>query len=250
MKKVDFIQRVLSVMNERSHFTGADGQMFGADSVGVDRLIETSYGDAWRMCVNARGSQRNWFENKSFKENAEIHKDLSQGTGFVKLPKDFYLLSSFKMKGWLRPVHEASIVNDLVQSIQSNEYTRGSRIRPVVTIDLEYINYPEESEDPEESEESKPKSGIYNVLKYYSLPQSLDNHEIEHAIYVPVPKLLKDTGDNDDIGLSPQVLEPMIYITGSGVFTLMGKYKEAEALSKMAIDVFPGLMNVNGTMRQ
>jgi len=69
---------------------------------------------------------------------------LSDGTGFVVLPDDFYMLTYFKMSGWKKPVMDAYILNERTSVIQSNAYTRGSQISPVAVIEpvaaIDYID--------------------------------------------------------------------------------------------------------------
>lgn len=211
-------------MNEASMADPSGTMFIGADTAQVDRQIEGSYVDAWRRCVKVM--PRSWFENKSFK-TAGLVPSLATGTGYVELPADFYLLSSFKMQGWQKAVHEASVVNELVSSIQSNDYTRGSEIRPVCVIDLHDVG-----------------GVIKTVLRYYSLSKSLDEHIIEQAIYVPVVRPLKDLLATDELGLSDQVIEPLAYISASTVFTMHEKNDIAKALDTRAVEMFPGLQSV------
>lgn len=203
------------------------GNVFiGADNAQVDRYIEGAYVDAWRRCVKVM--PRAWFGNASF-INSQQYPDLVRGTGYVVLPQDFYLLTSFKMESWQKPVREAAIDNERTASIQNNEYTRGSEIRPVCTISLKYVD-----------------GQIKHVLNYYSLRKNLPFHKIEEAIYVPVVKPLKDVNMTDTLGLSEQVIEPLAYLLASSVFTLFEKYKIAKALEMRATEMFPGLQSVKG----
>lgn len=225
MTKQEFINRVLLIMNEAS-MADASGNMFiGADSAQIDRQIEGSFVDAWRRCVKVM--PRSWFANKTFKNTAGLVPNLAQGTGYVVLPTDFYLLSSFRMQGWQKSVQEASIINELVSAIQSNEYTRGSEIRPVCVIDLDEVS-----------------GAIKNVLRYYSLKKGLSTHVVEQAIYVPVVKPLKEINATDELNLSDQVIEPLAYITASTVFTMHEKTAIAQALDARAVEMFPGLQTV------
>lgn len=226
MTKQEFINRVLLIMNEASMADPSGNMFIGADTAQMDRQIEGSFVDGWRRCVKVM--PRSWFENKTFK-SALLTPDLTQGTGYVELPTDFYLLSSFKMKGWQKPVQEASIVNELVSDIQSNEYTRGSEIRPICVIDLEEI-----------------EGEIKNVLRYYSLKKGADSHEVEQAIYVPVAKPLKEIDATEELKLSDQVIEPLAYITASTVFTMHEKSDIAQALDARAVEMFPGLQSMKG----
>lgn len=130
MTKQQYIQRVLLIMNEAGLFDGQGNMFNGADTAQVDRYIEGSYVDAWRRCAGVL--PKSWFRNESFKHYPLI-SSLTEGTGHVVLPSDFYLLNSFKMKGWKKAVYEASVENERTAAIQANEYTRGSQIRPACT---------------------------------------------------------------------------------------------------------------------
>jgi hypothetical protein len=226
MTKEDYIARVLLIMNESGLTDQAGNFLLGADVTQIDRHIEGSFVDAWRRCVKVM--PRIWFENKSFK-SATQYVDDDAGTGFVILPPDFYLLTSFKMKGWVKAVYEAYIENDKSASIQSNEYTRGSTFRPICTISNKYAD-----------------GDINQVLNYYSLPKGRGEHTIEEAIYVPAAGSIKDTAVGADLGISDQVLEPLAYLSASTVFTMFEKYDISKALELRAIEMFPGLQTVKG----
>ncbi|MDR1259432.1 MAG: hypothetical protein LBK65_09185 [Tannerellaceae bacterium] len=153
MTKSGFINRVLLIMNEAGMFDPAGNSYLGADTAQVDRHIEGSYVDAWRRCVKVM--PRAWFKNKSFDDSPK-EEYTSNGTGFIVLPDDFYLLTALKMEGWQKAVYEASIENEKTASIQSNEWTRGSTIRPVCTISNKLRN-----------------TVVKQVFNYYSLPKGL-----------------------------------------------------------------------------
>jgi hypothetical protein len=230
MTKRDYINRVLLIMNEAGMFDSMGNSILGADDTQVDRHIEGSYVDAWRRCVKVM--PRAWFKNMSF-SNATLHPDLPNGTGYVELPGDFYLLTRFRMNLWAKAVYIASIENEKTASIQSNEYTRGSTIRPVCTISNKEVS-----------------SGVIKeVLNYYSLPKGLSSHVVEEALYIPVCTPLNDPSitDNTVLDLDLQLVEPMAYMSASGVFTMFEKYDIAKALELRAAEMFPGLAKVRGT---
>lgn len=216
MTKKEYIDRVLLIMNEASMGDTRDNMFIGADTAQIDRQIEGSYVDAWRRCVKVMPGT--WFENKSFKPNNQGHESyLAQGTGYVELPQDFYMLTIFKMEGWDKPVKEAIMSSDIVTALQANEYTRGSTIRPVCVIDVDEIN-----------------SVIKRVLRYYSLPKGLSKHTVEKAIYVPIPSSIVDKDSAYELKISPQVLEPLAYIAASTVFTMHEKTDIAKELDEKA----------------
>jgi hypothetical protein len=137
MTKQEFISRVLLIMNEAGLYDKEGNSYVGADSAQIDRYIEGSYVDAWRRCAGVM--PKSWFKNERF-DFYPLISNLTDGTGYVILPNDFYLLNSFKMSSWRKPIFEAFIENERTSSIQSNEYTRGSEIRPVGTISLKDIS--------------------------------------------------------------------------------------------------------------
>lgn len=127
----------MQILNEAG-MTDLKGESFlGADSVQVDRHIEGTYVDAWRKC--ALVMPKAWFKNERFDFYPKV-ENLSDGTGYIILPSDFYLLSSFKLSQWRKPIFDAYVENEKTSSIQSNEYTRGSEIRPVGTISNKVID--------------------------------------------------------------------------------------------------------------
>jgi hypothetical protein len=227
MTKNDFINRVLLIMNEAGMFDATGNSFLGADTAQVDRHIAGSYVDAWRRCVKVM--PRAWFQNASFATSTKV-SDLPNGTGYIVLPTDFYLLTCFKMQGWQKAVYEASIENEKTASVQSNEWTRGSTIRPVCTISNKLID-----------------TDVKQVLNYYSLPKGLLVHTIEEAICVPVCKPFSEIGESEDLGLSDQIIEPLAYLSASTVFTMFEKYDISKALELRAVEMFPGLSKVVGT---
>ena len=228
MTKGDFIKRVLLIMNEAGMFDQAGNSYLGADTAQVDRHIEGSFVDAWRRCVKVM--PRAWFKNATFPTTENYHKpNLTDGTGYVILPTDFYLLTVFKMEGWQKSVYEASIENEKTASIQSNEWTRGSTIRPVCTISNKFDT-----------------NGVKQVLNYYSLPKGLLSHVVKEAIYVHVCGSITDKADSYYLDLNDQIIEPLAYLSASTVFTMFEKYDIAAALEKRAVEMFPGLSKVKG----
>jgi hypothetical protein len=216
-------------MNEAGLIDVAGNSLLGAEDAQVDRYIEGSYLDAWKICAGV--FPRTWFRNDSFLNERKV-EDLAGGTGYVVLPNDFYLLSKFKMKLWQKPVFEASVQNEKTACVQFNEYTRGSTIRPVCVIDNTYVSS---------------LNSIQQVLHYYSLPRGLATHEMEAAIYIPIPEPLKDKNDDYDLRLKEQITEPMCYLSAANVSVLLGKYDVATQLQETAIRAYPSLKSVRGT---
>jgi hypothetical protein len=226
MTKADYISRVMLIMNEAGLLDSTGSSLIGADVTQVDRHIEGSFVDAWRRCV--RVMPRTWFKTVSFK-TSPITPSPGDGTGFVVLPADFYLLASFKMQGWRKPAYQATIEDEKTSSVQSNRYTRGSQLRPVCTICTREVG-----------------ADVRQVLNYYSLPSGLSVHTIEQALYVPVCQPLTGMPLDTDVGLDDQVIEPMAYLSASTVFTMFEKYDIAKALEERAVEMFPGLAKIRG----
>jgi hypothetical protein len=227
MIKSEFTSRVMSVMNEPGLYDAAGNSFVGADAVGIDRLIEGSYVDAWRRV--AKVAPRTWLGNKSFTASVPV-PNLTDGTGYVALPTDFYLLSKFKMNGWKVAAMEAALNNSRVANMQSNEWTRGSTMRPAVVIDNVDVD-----------------GVITPVLYYYSLQKGLTAHLIDTAIYVPTVADLKDKSDDYDLGISDQIIAPLAYLSAATVFTILEKPTIAAALEARAEAMLPGLISLKGT---
>jgi hypothetical protein len=213
-------------MDEASMPDSSGSFMIGSDMTQPDRLIEGSFVDAWRRCVKVM--PRVWFKNSSF-AGQTLHPDLPAGTGYIELPDNFYLLTGFKMAGWVKAVYEAYIENDRTASIQSNKYTRGSTVRPACTVSNKLID-----------------GQVKQVLNYYSLPRGLSAHTVEEAIYVPVAGSLQNLTDDDDLGISDQVMEPLAYLSASTVLTMLQKHDLSKALEQRAVEMLPGLQSVSG----
>ena len=315
MKKQEFINRVMLIMNEAGMYDAAGAAFIGADSAQIDKHIEGSYVDAWRRI--AKVAPRTWLGNKSFKSSTGIIdtfsisdnsqtpgggvvtgdimyissqtgekawftatvtqgiisltiissgsgfqvssyglsiytgvgesqdmslnvltiksilnnpiSDLPNGTGYILLPKDFYLLSKFKMTGWKIAAMEASIANSRTANIQNNEYTRGSEIRPAVVIDNKEVD-----------------GVIKPVLEYYSLQKGLSAHTVEEALYVPVVEELSGKPTTYDLGINDQIIIPLAYLSAATVFTIFEKYPVAQALEARAEAMMPGLISLKG----
>jgi len=229
MIKSEFITKVLSVINETGVYDAAGGITTGADETRIDRLTERVYRDAWRRAVKIY--PKLWFRNETF-HTAEHFPNLTQGTGFVKIPADFYLLTSFRMRGWMTPVYEAVLENSHTAELQQNEYTRGESNRPVCVIGKTYINYP-----PSDRTHT---SGLYDVLYYYSLPKSFSEHKIEDAIYLPIPEEIEGKPDTYDMQIAVSSEAPLIYLTASLVLTVLGKVNESAAIDSKLLEMLPG----------
>lgn len=122
-------------MNEYPDTLGSS--FIGSDSANVDKYIENMYEDAWRILT--KYVPKSWLTQKSFK-NYPITVNSTKGTGYVILPTDYFMISSFKMLGWQVQSNTAIEETELVVRIQSNDYTRGTSLRPICTISTKDIS--------------------------------------------------------------------------------------------------------------
>ncbi len=222
--KEDYIQRVLLIMNEAGLFDKNGNSYIGADAAQIDRYIEGSFVDAWRNC--AAVLPKAWFFNRNFIGQTRSHL-AGERTGYVILPNDFYQLNQFKMSTWRKAALDAYIENERTASIQSNPYTRGSEIRPVVTISTKTVN------------------GVpTQVLNYYSCEPGAS---VDKAIYIPVATALDKLENNDEINLDQRVIEPLAYLSAATVFTIFEKYDVAQAIEVRVAEMFPAFQSIKGT---
>lgn len=213
MTKSIFLSMVIAVLNERSwDDSGADENLAGSDTEGLDGLIETAYPQAWRKALAL--FPKSLFHLGSFADNTVSH-DVAHGTGHIVLPNDFFDLYEFRLEGWHKPVHAVCLPDDAVGRLQWNEYTRGSITRPVCMLDT----LPNET-------------GTQNVLRYFSLPPGSDA-KVSTALYVIQEDELKD-----DMQLDERMQWPLAYLCASVVYALMEQPKAAEALAREAIARF------------
>lgn len=214
MTKQEFISHVLEILNEADQSIGTQ-MMIGSDMSKVNLYIEDLYPAAWRRALKIL--PLTWFETKSFASSTKV-VDAPDGTGFIVLPDDFLLLSSFKMRGWKKPCLTAEEETPIINSIQSNEYTRGTPQRPVCVLRFSIIT--ERNGDVFTDVHKK-------SLHYYSLPKTADTgtHVIEQALYVPNVKVMPD-----DFGFSDNLIEPLAYICASTVLTSFEKSDAAKSI--------------------
>lgn len=198
MNKGDYIDGVIQRMNELGWDDTYTGTFAGSDTSKVEKQVEKTFVDAWIKSFEIL--PRSYYVHKSF--IGQQHKfDTIQGTGQVLVPEDFYVLASFKMKGWRRECLTASAQNEHNLNVQSNEYVRGNCYRPFCIR----------------------TKGEKDTITYYSLPTGSE-HEIEKAIYIALPKSI------DDVEIQhPQLIVPLQWVHASVVFTTFEKYEQANA---------------------
>jgi hypothetical protein len=214
MTKAEYIQRVLAILNETS-FEGMT-DVFGADTVKVERFIEGVYVDAWKRSTAMLPASE--FAQAVFtgideegNDTGTLHPNIGQGTGYVELPADYWMLGKFKMAGWRRPVYQAFGEDDHIASVQANEYTRGNFERPVCILST--------------NEKGK-------ILEYYSLPRGVE-HTIESALYVPVALPIEALADDAVLNLSEKVQFVLVYNAAVMVLTYFEKTDAAKAVSTL-----------------
>lgn len=123
------------------------------------------------------------------------------GSGEVILPDDILRLTLFKMKGWERAVTRFYPADSPTAELQTNIYTMAGRAKPVAVLSLSHAGE--------------------RVLKYYSLPPEVQNHEIEDALYVKFPDISKP------IEINELLLPSITYMTAAMVFDIMGEVERA-----------------------
>lgn len=209
-------------MNEATR-GDSDGETFiGSDTTKVNSYIESAYVDAWRKCAPL--VPRSWLVNKPIPES-ELVYDRGTGTGYLPLPNDYFLLTSFKLKKWRRAVLEAVDEKSPLASLQQNRYTMGSFIRPVCVIETRLID-----------------NKATQVLAFYSLPAGTVKADIESAVYVPLVKTIAEddynyTDDDEDIKVDDRLLEPLAYMNASIVYNSFEKNEISKSLEQKSIEM-------------
>lgn len=123
-------------------------------------------------------------------------KVMLDGSGEVIIPDDMLRMVLFKMHGWSRGVSRIYDVSDPIAELQSSPYTRGGTAKPVVIVTN--------------------NSAGKRVLRYYSLPPEVRNHEIETALYVKIPDV------STPIEINELLVPSITYTTAALVYEIMG----------------------------
>lgn len=220
MRKREFINEVLGLLNEAGMAERESFQLSGGDNSEVVRQIEGVYRSAWMKGIEV--VPRSWLRVADFSTFPEDEVD---GTGYVVLPEDWYLLYAFRMKGWKRSVYRCAEEGDGVAKMQSWEYARGTMWKPVCVLEVEL------------SGEEKRRR-----LHYYSLPRGKE-HEVEIALYVPICKGLDELGDEDELGEEGRFAEVLCYLAGSCVARSFEKWDCAKSLEQGAMELVHGLVS-------
>jgi len=218
MRKEAYIDGVMRRMNELGWDDSLTGMFLGGDTTKVERHVERLFRDAWRGAVALL--PRHFFNQGSFK-GAQVVFDVSDGTGFVTLPEDFYVLVSFKMEGWKRSCYSAVEEDDLIGSVQSNGFVRGNFCRPVCTLSERVVV-------------STNGSHQERVLRYYSLPKGV-SHYVEEAVYIPLVGAIDGLSDDAELGLREQLYEPLQWLHAGMVFSVFEKGEQAKVAESWAL---------------
>lgn len=217
--KAEFISRVMQIMNELGWDDTESNAFIGSDTTKVKGHIESVYVDAWRKAVNI--FPKTYFTIKDFSKQKLVH-DISQGIGYVVLPNDFYMLSSFKIREWHSASETLLDSTDPIARIQANEFVRGSVTRPVciknskairTRIDEDIVLIPTD------------------VLEYYSIPKGYEA-EIEEALYIPLISPL-----SDETKINEKLFIPLAYLCASMVFYIFEKPDIAQILENKAKEI-------------
>lgn len=209
-------------MNEAVRNDSDEVQFIGADTSTVRTYIEGAYVDAWRKCAPL--VPRSWLVNKLI-PTEDMFYERSSGTGYIPLPDDYFMLTSFKLKRWRKTVQQAVNEGSAIAKLQQNKYTMGSYIRPVCVIRTKQID-----------------DKISQVLSFYSLPAGSKSAEIEEAIYIPLVKqIINDdcnyTDDYQNLKIDRRLLEPLSYMNASIVYELFEKNEISKLLEQKSIEM-------------
>ena len=120
------------------------------------------------------------------------------GSGRVVFPEKVLRVLSFKMKGWNRPVTRFINSCHAKSELQYNRYVRGGVNKPVAVLSM--------------------SASDRVVLDYYSLPASLRFHEVDSAVYIPVPEM-QDGGYDVPVRLADAVG----YVCAALVYEILGQ---------------------------
>jgi hypothetical protein len=180
------------------------------DSVDViwDLLMEKTIDDAcnnFLMVVPVHLINAGDFSTATFVNNDD-------GSGYIRLKTDFLRLSSFKMKGWKRPVTFTITQESPRYNLQKNKYTRGGVAKPVVAL---------------ANKLTANATYLSDVLELFPIYYDWTSNEIEQALYVKktLPEALQDNLLNGYLWYaSAEVLMRMQQIDFAKV--AMSKYEE------------------------
>ena len=219
MTKREFINQVLTLLNEAGMKEKECFQLEGADNSEVDMSICSVYRSAWQKCVGI--VPRHWLTIADFSARPT---DFGDGTGIVRLPEDWYMLYAFRMQGWKRSVYRCAEAGDEVARMQQYEYARGTRLKPVCVLELNLSG-----------------DGKERVLHYYSLPRGVV-HEVDTALYAPVCKTPDEWVDKQELPEDERFVTVLCYLVAACVSRIFKNWDGAKSLEQEAVQVANRLM--------
>lgn len=172
-----------------------ENEVLQTDAVGIERYIEAKLPEAIRLILMSASPS---MEAAVPFDSALLPQKNQDGSGVVSLPDDWMKMVSFKMKGWNRAVTEFIAEEDPIAARQQNLFLRGGSLKPVCVIGH--------------------SSDGRLALFYYSLPAYVRVHEIEKALYLPLPKEV-DGGYVFSCRLVPEVC----YMCAALVYDILGR---------------------------
>lgn len=195
---MDFVSKVKQIMNDVG-WSEPEYEYIGSDSSKLDTHIRRVFPDAWKRAVKLY--PKNWFNLKDL--SVSVNGDIASGVGWFELPTDYYGWGWFKMNGWFCECEELADSNTSVARRQSNDYVRGSIVRPVCV-----------------------RRG--NRVYYYSLPKG-KAHVVAGGKYIPM------VDDVDDAVIGERLIAPLAYLVASMVYLIFEKHDMAKQLEDKAL---------------
>lgn len=220
MTKQQYIEETLRLLNEAGVIERQAFDYAGGDNSDVVKQAVAVYPYAWRKNITL--IPRTWLTVKDFTAPPE---NLGDGTGRITLPADYYQLYAFRLKGWSKNVYTADQEATTADLMQDNPYARGTPNRPVCIIRKQIHD----------------DGQIRDTLYYYSLPRHI-NHEIEHALYIPVCPSLDTIPGDADIGVDTKATPSLCCLAASCVAKIFLNQTAAQILEKEAIQTIYGLI--------
>ena len=190
MTNGDIIFRVKAILDEEElGVTQADVEL--DNLIDIDRRIEDEIAESVRELLEA--CPLKYTTDIAFTPNVTAFSD---GTGYTPLPLDFLRLSSFKMKGWRKAVHNAIVENSADYERQKYRATRGGCIKPVCAVVMDNGEL---------------------ILEYYTAPYNAP-HVVEQSRYIPYP--VKD--EHGDWNIDARLFDALCWITARNVAITFG----------------------------
>ncbi len=224
----DFIQKVKQIMNDADLYARSNVQFFGADTTQVDYHADMMYEDSWKTALNQVNDlgeyaiPREMFDILPFDEQPLV-SDPAQGFGDIHLPEDYYTLYSLRMKGWSKAVTHCFTKENPIYSLQANEFTRGTFVRPIAIYSKILHSYKDENQEVVR----EPKK----VITYYSLPRGTVA-KVSEALYIPYPKPLKENLVKND-----KLKTILAYLVAANIYRIQEKTEQAIVLETQAYKI-------------